>query len=173
MDTQKQDYAASRGEVLAALESGREVITRLQSMGWTLKAGRRGQLVPMQVAALAGSLASPADCWARAAVGTLDGLNIEDQATLVASSIKVAAAKLKAGDLDPAREALIGQAGWLGALAVRLEALAAEVPSEHGAAQEREGLIKLALRAADAAGKAMASAAALNAIKGYQDVTGG
>lgn len=173
MNTQNQDYAASRGEVLAALESGREVITRLQSLGWSLKAGRRGQLVPMQVAALAGSLASPADFWARAAVGTLDGLNIEDQAVLVSSSIRVAAAKLKAGDLDPAREALVGQAGWLGALAVRLEALAAEVQNEHGGAQEREGLIKLALRAAEASSKAMASAAALNAIRGGADVTVG
>lgn len=169
----QKNLSNAHAEAVAALEGSRELIEKLRSRGWSLRVGQRGQLVPGQVAALASSLASPADFWARAAVGTLEGLGAEDEAALISSSIKLTAAQLKAGNLDPIREALIGQATWLGSLAVRLEGLAAEVPNEHGAPQEREGLIKLALRAAEASSKAMASAAALNAIRGGADVTVG
>lgn len=163
----------AHAEAVEALEGSRELIGKLRSRGWSLRVGRRGQLVPGQVAALASSLASPADFWARAAVGTLEGLGVEDEAALTASSIKLTAAQLKAGNLDPIREALVGQATWLGVLAVRLEGLAAEIPDGHSAAQEREGLIKLSLRSAEASSKALASAAALNAIKIEQSVTVG
>lgn len=170
---EKNKLSAAHAEAVEALEGSRELIEKLRSRGWSLRVGQRGQMIPGQVAALAASLASPSDFWARAAVGTLEGLNPEEATTLVTANIKLTAAQLKAGNLDPAREALIGQAAWLGALAVRLEGLAAEVPNDHGAAQEREGLIKLALRAAEASSKAMASAAALNAIRGGADVTVG
>lgn len=165
--------SAAHADAVAALEGSRDLISKLQSRGLTLKVGRRGQMVSGQVAALASSLASPADFWARAAVGTLEGVNSEDEAALISSSIKLTAVRLKGGDLDPIREALVGQAAWLGALAVRLEGLAAEVQDDHGATQEREGLIKLSLRAAEASSKALASAAALNAIRAGQDVTVG
>lgn len=171
MDQKK--LSKTHAEAVEALEGSRELIEKLRSRGWSLRVGQRGQLVPGQVAALAASLASPSDFWARAAVGTLEGLGVEDGAALISSSIKLTAAQLKGGNLDPIREALVGQATWLGALAVRLEGLAAEVQNEHGGAQEREGLIKLALRAAEGSSKAMASAAALNAIRGGADVTVG
>lgn len=166
----QKNLSKAHVEAVEALEGSRELIDKLRSRGWSLRVGQRGQLVPGQVAALAASLASPSDFWARAAVGTLEGLNAEEEATLVTASIKLTAAQLKGGNLDPIREALVGQATWLGALAVRLEGLAAEVQNDHGATQEREGLIKLALRAAEASSKAMASAAALNAIRAGQDV---
>lgn len=166
----QKNLSRAHAEAVEALEGSRELIGKLRSRGWSLQVRQRGQLVPGQVAALASSLASPADFWARAAVGTLEGLCAEDEASLTSSSIKLTAAQLKAGNLDPIREALVGQATWLGALAVRLEGLAAEVQNDHGAAHEREGLIKLALRAAEASNKALASAAALNAIRAGQDV---
>lgn len=165
----QKNLSNSHAEAVAALEGSRELIEKLRSRGWSLRVGQRGQLVPGQVAALASSLASPADFWARAAVGTLEGLSPDEEATLAATSIRLTAAQLKAGNLDPIRESLVGQGAWLGALAVRLEALAAEVGDGHGAAQEREGLIKLALRAAEASSKAIASAAALNAIRAASD----
>ena len=165
--------SAAHAEAVEALEGSRELIAKLRSRGWALRVGQRGQLVPGQVAMLAASLASPSDFWARAAVGTLSGLNPDEEASLAADSIRLTAAQLKGGNLDPVREALIGQGAWLGAIAVRLEAQASEVPDGHGAAQEREGLIKLALRAAEASSKSTASAAALNAIRGGAGVTVG
>lgn len=170
---EQTNLSKAHAEAVQALEGSRELIEKLRSRGCAMRVGQRGQLVPGQVAVLAASLASPADFWARAAVGTLEGLNAEDEATLVTASIKLTVAQMKGGNLDPIREALIGQAVWLGALAVRLEGLAADVQDSHGSAQEREGLIKLALRAADASGKALASASALNAIRGGADVTVG
>lgn len=167
---QKQ-LSAAHAEAVEAMEGSRELIEKLRSRGYSLHVRQRGQLVPGQVAALASSLASPSDFWARAAVGTLEGLSPEEQAALITTSIKLTASQLKAGNLDPIREALVGQSMWLGALAVRLEGLAAEVKNEYGGPQEREGLIKLSLRAAEASSKAMASAAALNAIRGGGDVT--
>lgn len=170
---EKNKLSATHAEAIEALEESRALIEKLRSRGWSLRVGQRGQLVSGQVSALAASLASPSDFWARAAVGTLEGLSPDEEATMAAASIKLTAAQLKGGNLDPIREGLVGQAAWLGALAVRLEGLAAEVQDGHGAAQEREGLIKLALRAAESSSKAMASAAALNAIRGGADVTVG
>jgi hypothetical protein len=152
-------------ETVRALEDGRRVLAAVQ--GSRVARGQRSA-IPECVRPLADAVADPARFWGLAASGALGGQSViaSGAAEMTAAAIRAAAARLAVGDYGPAREALVGQAAWLGATAIRLMALSAEVEPGPRAGESQAELVKLALRASDQAAKAMASAAALNAIGG-------
>lgn len=149
----------ARREIVRALEDSRRVVASVErSRCVGVGAGRgSGSMQP-----LAATIGDPARFWGMAAAGSLSG----DMATaeIVAAAIRAAAAKLALGDFGPAREALIGQAGWLAAAAVKLLVAADDIESGYKAAERRAELVRLALRASDSSAKVWASAAALSAF---------
>ena len=153
-------------DAVVALEDGQRLLMTIGAS----RVGQRFKAVPERVKHLAGVVADPARFWGAAATVALgngggDGVEGKTAADISSIAIRVAAAKLKAGAFDSIREALLGQAAWLSANAVRLMAMADEVEG-HNAHQRRVEFMKLALRASDQAAKVLASAAALNAING-------
>lgn len=162
MDRQ-QVLTEAHQETVRALEQGRETLARLAGS----RVVRRFKPVPDGVKHLAGAVADPGRFWGMAAAGALGGGDPVDDnvaAELAAAAIKAAAARLRVGDFGPVREAMLGQAAWLSATAVRLTAVADEIEPGQRAMEQRAELVKLALRASDQAAKVLASAAALNAI---------
>lgn len=150
----------ARREIVRALEDSRRVVASVErSRGFRGGAGASGSLQP-----LAASIGDPAAFWSMAAAGSMSG----DLATaeIVAAAIRASAARLAMGDLKPVREALIGQAGWLAAAAVKLMAAAEDIESGYRAAERRAELVRLALKASDSSAKVLTSAAALNALAG-------
>lgn len=153
--------AEARREIIRALEDSRRVVTSVErSRG--LGVGVAGVSRSMQP--LAAAIGDPARFWSMAAAGSMSG----DMATaeIVAAAIRALAAKLALGDFNPIREALIGQAGWLAAAAVKLMAAADDIESGYKAAERRAELVRLALRASDSSAKVLASAAALSVLSG-------
>ena len=150
-------------DAVRALEEGRSLLAIYAESRWGDKALQR---VPDGVQHLASAIADPATFWSLAAAGALGGGGEAGVATAAttAAAIRAAAARLKVGDFGPVREALIGQAGWLAAMAVKLMAAVDDVETGHKAYERRAELIRLALRASDSSAKVLASAAALSAI---------
>lgn len=148
-------------EVVKALEDGRRVLASVERS----RVGRY-RPIPDCVRPLAEAVADPARFWGLGAAGALGGAAVVESgaAEMTAAAIRAAAARLAVGDFGPVRESLLGQAAWLGATALRLMALSAEVEAGAKADERRAELVRLALRASDQAAKVMASAAALNAI---------
>lgn len=151
----------SRRELIRALEDSRRVVASVERSrvgGQVARAGA-GSMQP-----LAAAIGDPARFWGMAAAGSLSG----DMATaeIVAAAIRAAAARLAMGDLNPVREALIGQAGWLAAAAVKLLAAAEDIEPGYRAAERRAELVRLALKASDSSAKVLTSAAALSALAG-------
>lgn len=149
-------------ETVRALEDGRRVLASVERS----RGGSRYNPIPHCIRPLAEAVADPARFWGLAASGALGGGSVIESgvAEMTAAAIRAAAARLAVGDFGPVREALLGQAAWLGATALRLMALSAEVEPGAKADERRAELVRLALRASDQAAKVMASAAALNAI---------
>ena len=75
-------------------------------------------------------------------------------------SLRLAGARLAAGDMDFVRDSLLGQASWLGVVAVRLMAQAEGAAKPDQAAQ----CVKLALQTQRQAATCLASAAALGRL---------
>lgn len=155
----EEQKAEARRELIRALEDSRRVVASVErSRGIVGMLGHgSASLQP-----LAAAIGDPARFWSMAAAGSMSG----DMATaeIVAAAIRAAAAKLALGDFSPVREALIGQAGWLAAAAVRLMAAADDIEQGYKANERRAELVRLALRASDSTAKILASAAALSAI---------
>jgi hypothetical protein len=112
-------------------------------------------------------LHKPAEFWAGAS--GLEAGSDSEGLEVLALGIRMASAQMRIGNLDFAREALIGQSQWCSVLAVRL---AAQVEGEDNI--EKQGpLIKLALAAQRQAAQALATAAALNKLVDADSVTVG
>lgn len=152
-------------DAVRALEDGRKLLSSYAASRW---GGGGLRQVPDGVQHLAAAIADPATFWGLAAAGVLgDGGEVgTTTAATTAAAIRAAAARLKVGDFGPIREALIGQAGWLAAAAVKLMAAADDVDGGYRPAERRAELIRLALRASDSSARVLASAAALNALAG-------
>lgn len=152
-------------EAVKVLEEGRKLLADHAGSRWGGAGVRRGS---PGVQHLATAIADPAAFWSLAAAGSLGGEcgGAAAQATAVAmaTAIKAAAVRLKVGDFGPIREALIGQAGWLAATAVKLMAAADAVEPGYKSHEKQAELIRLALRASDSSAKVLASATALSAI---------
>ena len=120
---------------------------------------RNADVGRMTLEALGGSLASPSLFWAGAveAAGGADS----QAAQAVALQLEYASLRMQAGDMEFARQSLIGQSVWLGALAVRLAARSEDEPRFDRA----QALIKSALASQRQAAQALVSAASLNAIE--------
>ncbi len=143
----------SQREIIRALEDGRRTIATLS------RVGKSDPVRVGQMQGLASALVDPAKFWAQAAAGEVqaDAATVE----LTAATIRASAAKLALGDYQAVREALIGQAAWLSAMAVRLSVTTVEGCGKHAATVD---YLKLSLRAAECAAKNLASAAALEAL---------
>ena len=160
-----RDLNEAQQEAVRALEDGRKL---LASFADSRVGGRSLSRVPEGVQRLASAVADPAAFWSLAAAGALGDGGEAGAATAAttAVAIRAAAARLKVGDFGPIREALIGQAGWLAAVAVKLMAAADDIETGYKAAERRAELIRLALRASDSSAKVLTSAAALSALAG-------
>lgn len=140
-------------EIVRAFEDGRRTIAALKTMS------RCDPVRLNELEGMAAVVADPAQFWAQAALGAVQA--DAGQPELVAASIRASAARLSSGDHGGVREALLGQAAWLSAIAVRLAAAEVSGPGHHEA---KAAYLKLALRAAESAAKCLASAAALEAV---------
>lgn len=87
-----------------------------------------------------------------------DGPDIES----VAASLRLAAAKMKAGDMSFVYESGLGQVAWLSTVAVELKGDADKLPID---SPKRARLIELSMRAQGAAAKLMLSLGALSQLK--------
>jgi hypothetical protein len=143
----------TRKEAARALEGGRQLAERAA-------ARRRGQTLPdrPEGAALGALLSDPTAFWAGAVA--VEAFGDGDTVGPILLAQQLAVARLAAGDLDHVRGALLGQAQWLGVMAVKLAALA-----EGEARIERQvSYLKLAMQAQRQAAAALCSAAALNKL---------
>lgn len=84
-----------------------------------------------------------------------------DDIESVASSLRLAAAKMKAGDMGFVYESGLGQVAWLSAVAIELKGDADQLPLESA---QRARLIELSMRAQSAAAKLMLSLGALGRL---------
>lgn len=161
-ENERNTLIAAQVEAAQALEAGQRLADRWAKM-------TRGEPMPEKLpgAALGAWLSSPAEFWSAATTCTAngDGESVLPQAL----AIKLAAAKLAVGDFDFARQSLVGQSLWLSALAVKLEAEAAQAKNLDGKVPR----IKLALAAQRQAAQALATAAALNKLQTAEAVTVG
>ena len=151
----------AQAEAARALEAGRRIAERAVRS----KTGRRATVgaavgddagvveVEVKGADLGRFIGNPAAFWAGAcAVQAADA----DALEALDAEIRWTAAQMSAGNLDRVREALVGQAVWLGTLAVNLASAA-------GGARDEDGrqTMRLALAAQRQAAQTLASAAAL------------
>lgn len=141
-----------RKEAALALDAGVKLAQRAAQM-------RRGLPVDGEVsgAELGAILSDPVAFWAGAASSRLqgDGHTVE----AIGLSLRLASARLASGDLSFVRDSLIGQATWLGVVAVRLMAQA-----ENAKPEQAVQSIKLALQAQRQAATCLASAAAVGRL---------
>ena len=142
-----------RKEAALALDAGMRLAQRAAQM-------RRGLPVEGEMSGreLGAILADPVAFWAGASTSRLQG----DEGTVesIVLSLRLASAKLAAGDLEFVRSSLLGQAVWLGLLAVKMA-----VPIEGSAKPEQAmQMVKLALHAQRQAAQCLASAAALGRL---------
>lgn len=109
-------------------------------------------------AELGALLGDPCAFWSGASAVKANG----DESTVepIVLSLRLAGARLAAGDMVFVRDSLLGQAIWLGVVAVRLMAQA------DGAAKPEQVVqcVKLALQAQRQAAQCLASAAALSSM---------
>lgn len=150
----------ARQQAATAIEAGRKMALRAsqQRRGAPLVAGPSG-------ADLGAVISDPAAFWATAAAIQAQG--DDDTVGAVSLATQLAGARLVAGDLGFVRESLLGQAQWLGVLAVRL----AHKADAQSKPEDIALCIKLALAAQRQAAQCLASAAALGRLG--VDVTGG
>ena len=148
-----ETFSQAQQEMIQALQDGRRTLAAISRVG-TGDQVRHGELGGM-----AAALADPAAFWAQAAGGVVQA--DQGQVELTAAAIRATAAKLAACDMTAIREALVGQAGWLSAMSLRLAAVEVSGPGKHEA---QVNYLKLSLRAAESAAKNLASAAALDAV---------
>lgn len=157
----RSELIAAQAEAARALEAGRRIAERAVRS----KTGRRATVgaavgddagvveVEVKGADLGRFIGNPAAFWAGAcAVQAADA----DALEALDAEIRWTAAQMSAGNLDRVREALVGQAVWLGTLAVNLASAA-------GGARDEDGrqTMRLALAAQRQAAQTLASAAAL------------
>lgn len=151
----EMNVAEARQQAAAALEAGQRLALRAAQQ-------RRG--MPMvdepSGAALGALIGDPAAFWAGATVSRVQG----DDGTVgaVVLATRLASARLAAGDLGFVRDSLIGQAQWLGVVAVKM------IMQADGEKKPEAVIpfVKLALAAQRQAAQCLASAAALDKLSG-------
>lgn len=157
---QRTALIEAQREAAAALDAG----VRLAQRAKTLRHGGADTGRP-DGRALGALLADPAAFWTAAAAveGFGDGETVEP----MLHANRFAAARMQVGDLDHARASLLGQAGWLSVLAVKLAARA----EDQGRMDRAIPLLKLAMQAQRQAAQTLAAAAALNKLVEADAVT--
>ena len=150
--SEHMDAIEARQAAAQAMDAGQKLAQRAAQM----RRGLPGGTEP-SAAALGALLADPANFWAGATASQARG--DEDTVAPVVLGLKLAGARLAAGDMGFVRDALIGQATWLGVVAVRMMAQAESARSDQSAQ-----FVKLALAAQRQAAQAMCSAAALGKL---------
>ncbi|OIQ70483.1 hypothetical protein GALL_479050 [mine drainage metagenome] len=111
-----------------------------------------GVRVPKTLKDRGAAIMNPAGFWARALEGS------DSRPREIELGLKMAAAKLKAGDMAFVLESGLGQVAWLSALALELRGDADELPVDSAG---RARLLALAMRAQGAAAKLMVSLGAM------------
>ena len=153
----RNELIAAQTEAARALEAGRKIAER----AIRARSGRRatgGVPVGADVGEVKGAdlgrlIGSPSAFWSAAcAAQAMDA----DAVEALDAEIRLTAAQMAAGNLDRVRETLIGQATWLGLLAVNLTTGAEGAKDEDG-----RQIMRLALAAQRQAVQTLASAAAL------------
>ena len=148
MDTQLE----ARQAAALALDAGMKFAQRAAQ-------GRRGQRPDDEPtgAELGALLGDPCAFWSGASAAKAHG----DESTVVpvVLSLRLAGARLAAGDMGFVSDSLLGQATWLGVVAVRLMAQA-----ENAKPEQAVPSIKLALQAQRQAAQCLSSAAALGRL---------
>lgn len=115
-------------------------------------AGRVSVRAPKTLKDRGAAIMNPAGFWSRALEST------DSQPREIELGIQMAAAKLKAGDLDFVLESGLGQVAWLSALALELRGDADSLPVDSAA---RGRLLALSLKCQGAAAKLVLSLGAL------------
>lgn len=144
MDERKQEVMAAHGMVAKLM--AQVVVERARG------APKGTRLEPRKLKDRGSAILSPSAFWGRALAAT--ETELEDAAL----GIKMAAAKLKAGDLDFVIESGLGQVAWLSAVALELKGDADDQPVGSPA---RARLLALSMRAQGTAAKLMLSLGAL------------
>ena len=155
----RDELIAAQQQAASALAAGAEMAAMAAK-----RLGRGGDA--SEGAKLGKLLANPAEFWATASAAQV--VSQEGTRDAIALEIKLASARLAVNDLGFARETLLGQACWLGVVASRLanranKEFSGKGPGSHERAM---GLMRLALKAQQQSGQAVASAAALNKLVG-------
>lgn len=137
--------------VLAAHRDAASIVAQ-----WSIEraknSGGSGGHTPRTLKDRGAAIMNPAGFWARALEST------DSRPREIEQGVRMAAAKLKAGDLDFVIESGLGQTAWLSALALELQGDADDLPVGSAA---RARLLALAMRAQGAAARLMLSLGAL------------
>lgn len=143
-------------EVQRAIEAGKRIADRAIRVRRGGQATGGGQAVEVTGADMGRLVANPSAFWAAACAVRIGD---KDAVEAMAAGCRMTAAQLAAGDFGQVTEALVGQAVWLGVLAVEL---AGEASGEKGEDADRK--MRLALAAQRQAAQTLASAAALTKL---------
>jgi hypothetical protein len=114
-------------------------------------------------------LDDPAAFWSKAAAVEAFGERGEGFIEPLMLANRIASAQIAVGNLDYIRDSLIGQAQWLGVVAIKMMSKADELKRADLSTQ----YIKLAFAAQRQAAQCLASAAALDKLEGAKSVTVG
>lgn len=156
----RNELIDAQAEAARALETGRRIAERAigarnkrRTTGGGGPAGSDVGAVPVVGADLGRFIGTPSAFWAGAcALQALDADAIE----ALDAELRLTAAQVAAGNLDRLREALLGQATWLGLVAVNLASDARDARGD-----EKQQAMRLALAAQRQAAQTLASVAAL------------
>lgn len=154
-----KELIAAQVEASRAFEAGAKLAERtskMEAVSWSDPSGKDlGKL-----------LGNPGAFWAKAATIEAFGDCDAEHALLLVN--KVASVQMAIGNLGFVRESLIGQAQWLGVVAIKMMMKADRQKDAQRAAQA----VKLALTAQRQAAQCLASAAALERLGEVKTITG-
>jgi hypothetical protein len=146
---------SGKDEVIAANREAAAVVAQ-----WLIDRSRQQRsstgILPRRLRDRGMSITNPAGFWTVALQST------DSNPREIEQGLKLAAAKLQAGDIGFVIESGLGQVAWLSALALELRGDADELPVDSAA---RARLLALSLRAEGSAAKLMLSLGALLRLK--------